>query len=278
MGKLFNSGALMPHRVDNIAWQFAASFETIDKKATTVSVTAYLNNNSGQRDKNITDFLPLVRHLVGRMAINAPAYLDSEDLVEAGVVGLIAAVDSYQPAMGATLKTFAYTKVKGAILDELRKASFISRGDHQKIKQLQDTYHKLQSKHNRPPTFDELRQHLDIGQEELARLMTVVRCQSFLSIDQTLGNSESHSSLNSLLACPKHENPGIALEKKELQNRLASAIGDLDEQERQVIVLYYYQDLLLKEISEILKVSASRVSHLHSQALYKLNQMLRSEE
>ena len=243
-----------------------------------MSVASYLNNDHGHRDKNIANFLPLVRQLVGRMAINAPAYLDSEDLIEAGIVGLIAAVDSYQPAMGAALKTYVYTKVKGAILDELRKAAFVSRGDHHKIKQLQNSYHKLQSEHNRPPTFDELRRHLDIDQEELARLLTVVRCQSFISIDQSLGNNGNDSNLNSLLVCPKYENPGIALERKELQNRLAAAIGKLDEQERQLIVLYYYQDLLLKEISEILAISPSRVSHLHSRALYKLNQMLGSEQ
>lgn len=233
-----------------------------------------------QREKHILSFIPLVRHLVGRIAINIPTFLDTEDLVESGVIGLITAIDTYQPSMGTCLKTFVYTKVRGAILDELRKVSFVSRGVHQKLKRLQEAYRALENENERPPSLYELGERLTMSQEEISELLTAYRCKVFFSIDKNVGNGngDKEAGLLSLLSSPSYDSPENIVEKKELEERLANAIEQLPTREKQLIVLYYYKNLLLKEISEILGISAARVSHLHSRALYQLNQMLTIKE
>ena len=230
-----------------------------------------------QREETILSFLPLVRHLVGKIAINIPSFLDSEDLVEVGIIGLIAAVDTYNPTKETSLKTYVYTKVKGAILDELRKVSFFSREFYQKLKRLKRTYEELQEKLQRTPSLDELAKEMDISQKVLGELLTALRSQVFLSIDQTFNSEKGNKAGNllSLLTCPKCETPEEIAENEELKEKLAEAIQKLPDRERKVVILYYFEDLLLQEISKVLKVSPARISHLHSRALYRLNHALK---
>lgn len=228
-----------------------------------------------QREKDITRFLPMVRHLVGKMAINLPSFVDSEDMVEAGVVGLIAAVDSYQPGRGTALSTHVYTRVKGAIIDEMRKFSCFSREFHQKLKDLQKIYKNLEENLQRPPSLDELAEAMGIGHQEIGELLTALRCRTVISLDSAMPNDETgEDGLLAMLSTPKQESPEDILERAELAERLADAIEQLPERERQIIVLYYYQGLLLQEIGEVLGVTPARISHLHTRALYQLNQLL----
>jgi RNA polymerase sigma factor for flagellar operon FliA len=231
-----------------------------------------------QREKDVLRFLPMVRHLVGKMAINLPSFFDTEDLVEAGVVGLIAAVDSYQPGYGTVLSTHVYTRVKGAIIDEIRKFSCFSREFHQKMKKLQENYKNLEENLQRSPSLDELVAVMGVSHEELGELLTALHSRVVLSLEQSMENDDGkEDGIIAMLSAPGQDMPQDALEREEMSERLAEAIAQLPERERQIIVLYYYQGLLLQEISEILGVTPARVSHLHTRALYQLNQMLSTE-
>ncbi|BBM85006.1 sigma-70 family RNA polymerase sigma factor [Candidatus Uabimicrobium amorphum] len=235
----------------------------------------YNQKQINDRDKTIENFLPLVRYVVGRMSINIPSFLDVEDFIEVGIIGLISAVDSYNPTLGSSLKTYAYTKIRGAILDELRKTSFFSRNFSDKLKLFRREYNELHEKYGYPPALEELSERLEMSYDEISELLVALRGITFLSIDQD-ANSEDNAFL-SILTNPRGDDPSKSAEKKELEEQLALAISKLPEREHQVVTLYYYQGLMLKEISEVLGVSPSRISHLHSRAIYQLNQYLRKE-
>lgn len=233
-------------------------------------VSAVYITNSDQREKDILRFLPLVKQLVGKIAVNVPSFVDQEDLVEAGIVGLIAAVDGYQSSRGAALKSYVYTRVKGAILDEIRKLSCFPKEFHQKIKKLEETFEKLKTALQRTPTLGELEEAMEIDSQELGELLTALRSRVVVSLGQ---DTEKKGSIESFLSFPG-KSPQELTEQEEMKERLANAISELPEREREVIVLYYYQEMLLQEIAEILEISPGRVSHLHSRALYTIKESI----
>lgn len=236
-----------------------------------VNASPYLSES--KREETILAFLPLVKSIVGRMAINLPSFVDCEDLVEVGIIGLISAVDSYQPGRGASLKSHVYARIKGAVLDELRKLCFFPREFYHKLKNLQSVYQTLSSRLNRPPSLDELREAIDVTDEELGELLSALRGQKLISLNN---HSDADSDgLAAMLECPKSNDPHQLAAADELKEKLAQALEELPARERQVLVLYYYQELLLKEISDLLDLSPARISQLHSRALYRLNQFLR---
>ena len=223
------------------------------------------------RDRLIVKYLPLVKYVLGKISIYLPRHLDEEDLVEAGIIGLIDASEKYDPLRQVKFKTYAIPRIRGAILDELRAQDWIPRSARKKASMLERAYNTLHDRWDREPTIDEMAEELGITAKETDKMLSDVSFASLLSLETTHNNSDAEgSTIGEALENPTSIDPADAYEFEEQKQLLARAVGELPEQERLVITLYYFEDLLLKEIGEIMGLSESRVSQLHSKAVFVL--------
>jgi len=228
-------------------------------------------DNELDRDKLIVKYLPLVKYVLGKVSIYLPQHLDEEDLIEAGIIGLIDAAEKFDRGRQVKFKTYAIPRIRGAILDELRSQDWIPRSARKKAHMLEDAYNVLRDRWDRDPTIDEMAEELGVTPKEVNKLLSDVSFASLLSLETSQDDREEGSStIGAGLTNPRAINPGDACELAEEKRRLADAIASLPDQERLVITLYYFEDLLLKEIGEIMGISESRVSQLHSKAIFML--------
>lgn len=223
------------------------------------------------RDQLILDHLALLHFVVGRMPFDIFGHVDRDDLLGWGMLGLIAAADSFDVRRGLKFTTYAYPRIRGAILDELRRLDFLPRGRREKLRDLDRVVRDLEQLNGMPPTPEEIAAALGIGTDEVDEIMHSARVAGCVSLAE--GPSEE---LIQLLSDPKSEDPVGSAEWQEMKALLVRAIANLPEQEQTVVTLYYGEELLLKEIGEIMGVTESRVSQIHSRALYRLNRDLRS--
>lgn len=221
---------------------------------------------SAERDALVLEHIPLLKHLVGRMGFDIPGGMDRDDLYGIGMLGLLAAADAWEPERGLKFSTFAYTKIRGAILDELRKDDFLPRGRREKVRELDATVERLEHESGAPPTPEEIAEAMGTSLDDVDEVLVSAASASQVSLDD--GPSEA---LRGLLSGPSIEDPVESAEWNEMKGLLVEAIAELPEQEKTVITLYYGEELLLKEIGEVLSVTESRVSQIHSRALYRLN-------
>ena len=222
------------------------------------------------RDELILDHVPLLHHIVGRMSWDMPGSVDREDLLGFGMLGLIAAADSWEPERGLRFSTYAYPRIRGAILDELRRMDFLPRGRREKVRSVDRAIATLEQRQGVPPAPGEIAEFLGIDEIEVDEILHSARVAGTVSLDD--GPSDD---LASLLSDPASEDPEGSAEWKEMKALLTRAIGGLPESERTVVTLYYGEELLLRDIGEILGVTESRVSQIHSRALYLLNRDLK---
>ena len=219
----------------------------------------------------IRDNLYLVDILVGRMVTQVPSFMNKDDMRSAGMLGLIDAANKFDPSKNILFKTFAEYRIRGAILDEMRKLDWFSRSLREKQSNLSRTMTKLERKLGRTPEEDEMAQAMEISLEEYQQVLGEVSHLGCVSLNETLDNSEDGVSfLESLVDKRSDLSPASRLENKELTKIMASILQELSEKERLVISLYYYEELTQKEIADVLEVSEGRISQLHSQALLKL--------
>ncbi|MBP7051114.1 MAG: FliA/WhiG family RNA polymerase sigma factor [Phycisphaerae bacterium] len=222
-------------------------------------------------DDQIVQLLPMVRKIARRAVSYIKPPLSFEDLVSAGTVGLLKAARDFDATHQAEFKTYAYIRIKGAVLDELRKASMLPSGVTRQIRAAREMCRQIAQQTGSPPTDDELARRLDISVEEVCGLFESARAQHFVSID-TLEQDES--ALGSVLASTDTVGPDGQLEKGELIEQLTKAMQELDERRLQILVLYYQQHLTMKQIAEVLEITESRVSQLHASALFSLSTRL----
>jgi RNA polymerase sigma factor for flagellar operon FliA len=222
------------------------------------------------RERLILEHLALLHHVVGRMALDVPGRIQRDDLFGWGMRGLIEAADSFDPGRGLQFSTHAFPRIRGAILDELRRLDFLPRGRRERLRELERAVAELEQRHGAPPAPEELAAHLGTTIDEVDEVLHSARVASWASLDG--GPSEE---FGALLGDPRSEDPVGSAEWNEMKSLLVRAIGALPEPERSVITLYYAEELLLKEIGEILGVTESRVSQIHSRALYRLNRELK---
>lgn len=220
------------------------------------------------RDKLILEHIPLLRHVVGRMSL--PTSILREDVEGYAMIGLIAAADSFDEARGLKFSTYAFPKIRGAVLDELRRMDFLPRGRRERLRTLEDAVDEFEQAHGVAPTPEELAEKLGTGLEEVDEILHSARSavESSLELETTSG------SLGTLLVDPKSDDPVGSAQWNEMKSLLIAAISALPDPDRTVITLYYGEDLLLRDISEVLGVTESRVSQIHSRALYRLNRDL----
>lgn len=238
------------------------------------ALRTYSNNGKAyQAEELVKQYLPLVSRIANRVASYLRPPLSFEDLVSAGTLGLIKAARDYDAVHGAAFKTYAYIRIKGAILDELRRASVIPPNATRQVKQVVEVSRKITEQTGQPPTDQELADKLGIDLDRLYQLMDHARAQYFLSIDS--GEPEGPA-LSESIAAPGDTRPDVSLEREELIERLTKAIMQLDEKRRQIVILYYQQHMTMRQIAEVLGITESRVSQLHASALFTLSVVLRA--
>jgi RNA polymerase sigma factor for flagellar operon FliA len=228
--------------------------------------------DGGLRDQLIMDYSPLIRFVAQRIASRLPSNIDIEDLISSGVIGLMDAIEKYDPSRDNKFKTYAEFRIRGAILDELRSQDWVPRSVRDKAKRLDRTSQDLEQKFGRKPTDEELSQALGMAMEEFFDMNAKVRGVQLLSIDDfggTNGNSERRSLLDSL-ENPNSKNPFTHLRNEAARDILRKHIDELPEKQKLVLQLYYFEELNLKEIGKIMEVTESRVSQLHTQAIERL--------
>lgn len=230
---------------------------------------------SQQKDKLIMEYAPMIKYIAQKIAVRLPSNIELDDLISSGVIGLMDAIDKYDPTRDNKFKTYAEFRVRGAILDELRAQDWVPRSVRDKSKLLDRTYAALEQSLGRSATDEEVAHELKMSMDEFYDLINQVRPVSLLSIDDsnTFSNVDKKSILN-VLDVSKSNNPLSQLNLKKVKEIVALAIEELPEKQRLVLSLYYYEDLNLKEIGKVLDVTESRVSQLHAQAVSRLRAKL----
>tara|TARA_Y100001934_G_scaffold230243_1_gene277714 strand:- start:612 stop:1370 length:759 start_codon:yes stop_codon:yes gene_type:complete len=228
------------------------------------------------REAVIKEYSPMIKYVANRIAMRLPPHIEIDDLVSVGVLGLIDAIDKYDASRGAKFKTYAEFRVRGAILDELRSMDWVPRSVRQKASALETVIQKLQNKLGRPPEDDEVANELGMSMGELFNTMNETKSMPILSLED-LGIAKESGEQQSLLDClaGKGDDPQTSLRLNELKGIIAKAIDVLPEKERLMISLYYYEELTMKEIGEVLGITESRVSQIHSKAVYRLRSKLK---
>ena len=224
------------------------------------------------REKIIIEYAPLVKLVAGRLSMYLGYNVEYEDLVSYGIFGLIDAIDKYDFNKNVKFETYASLRIRGAILDQIRKMDWIPRSVRQKQKKIDMTMSKLEAEYGRPATDEEIAKELDIIVDELdtwngqTKISNIISLEDFIEQGSEIRMDASHNS--------QFEQPEKIVEKSELALMLEKALDELTEKEKSVVLFYYYEDLSLKEISKVLGVSESRVSQLHTKAIQKMKKHL----
>ena len=226
------------------------------------------NQNSAIREKIIIEYAPLVKLVAGRLSMYLGYNVEYEDLVSYGIFGLIDAIDKYDYTKAVKFETYASLRIRGAILDQIRKMDWIPRTIRQRQKQIDAVMRQIESTKGRVATDEEIAIGLGITGEEYSEWQSKMKITSVVSLNEFL---EQGSEVPNTPSGSRHFiMPEEAVEQEELKVMLVEALTLLTEKERRVIELYYYEDLTLKEISHVLEVTESRVSQLHTKALQKM--------
>lgn len=224
------------------------------------------------REKIIIEYAGLVKLVAGRLSMYLGYNVDYDDLVGYGIFGLIDAIDKYDYTKGYKFETYASLRIRGAILDQIRKMDWIPRSIRQKQKKLENAYKILETKYGREINDEEIAQELDISVEELENWQNQTQITNIISLDEFL--EQGSESKNEQYFATTFDQPDKIVEREELKEILIKALDTLTEKEKKVITLYYFEELTLKEISKILDVSESRISQLHTKALQKMKKIL----
>jgi len=229
------------------------------------------------RENLILHSLPLVKAIVERLAARLPSHLDPDDLSSAGIIGIMDALDRYDPSRGASFKTYASFRIQGAILDELRSMDWKPRSVRDKEKKLEQAYHQLEQSLKRRPTDSEIAEYLDISIDKFYNMLQETQKQPLLQLDEFMADGLNRETVPSLSTLAEGGPSFIdQLIDKEVKEKLVEAIDSLPEKERLSVTLYYYEGLTMKEIGKVLEVSESRISQIHSSALLHLRTYLQS--
>ncbi len=229
------------------------------------------------RDRLILTYAPLVKFVAGRISSGLPAHVDENDLVSYGLLGLIGAIERYDPDCDVKFETYAIARIKGSIIDELRSMDWVPRSVRARARQIERAIAQLEAQLHRAPTDEEIAAKLGISEEELNESLSDISRSSIAALDElwTLASgSGDQVALIDTIEDVQGPEPQAALDETETREALAEAIAALPERERIVVTLYYYEELTLREIGEVLGVTESRVSQLHTKAILRLRARL----
>lgn len=230
------------------------------------------------RDDFIRQYMPLVKYVAGKVSIGMPSSVEWEDLVSFGQFGLLDAIEKYDPAKGVKFKTYAVTRIRGAIFDELRQIDWVPRSVRQKSREIEGAINSVEARLGRTASDSEVATELGMSEEEYHRAVMKVSGTSIMSLDETWKNGDDYGSITigDSIESPESMNPDKIVEQEEVKNIVLQALNELPDREKKVVVLYYFQDLTFKEIGQALEVSESRISQLHTKAILRLRAKLTS--
>ena len=228
------------------------------------------------REQLVVVYSPLVKYLAGRVGAKLPSHVESADLISYGLVGLIESIERFDPGRGTKFRTFAASRIRGAILDELRKLDWVPRSVRTKARQLEKVHATLEAELQRVPTEEEVVVRLGVSLKALRARLTDVANSSILALDDRWSISDSGTDASTLLdslADSDPDDPLVEIDVDERADRLVSAIAELPARERLVVGLYYYENLRLREVGEVLDLTESRASQIHTKALMGLRSL-----
>jgi RNA polymerase sigma factor, FliA/WhiG family/RNA polymerase sigma factor, sigma-70 family len=228
------------------------------------------------RDKFIRQYMPLVKYVAGKISVGMPNSVEFDDLVGFGQFGLLDAIEKYDPEKNVKFKTYAVTRIRGAIFDELRQIDWVPRSVRQKSREIEDTINSLEARLGRTAGDSEIADALGMSEDDYHRTIMKVSGTSVLSLNDVWynGDDSGNMSIGDSIESPSSMNPDSIVEREEIKKVIIQAINELPEKEKMVIVLYYHEDLTFKEIGQVLNVSESRISQLHTKANLRLRAKL----
>jgi RNA polymerase sigma factor for flagellar operon FliA len=234
------------------------------------------NADINLRDILVRQYAPLVKYVAGKVAIGMPQNIEFDDLVGYGTFGLLDAIEKYDPSKNVKFKTYAVTRIRGAIYDELRSIDWVPRSVRQRAKEVEDAIGYLENRLGRNPTDKEIADALGMSIEEFNTLLLKLSSTTLVSINDSyfMGDDSDKVSIAETIESPSALKPDVIVEKEEVKKLIISTIEKLPDKEKKVLILYYYEDLTLKEIGEVLEVTESRVSQLHTKAIMRLKHHL----
>jgi RNA polymerase sigma factor FliA len=239
-----------------------------------------LSDDNRARERLVVAYAPLVKYVAGRMSSGLPAHVEEADLISYGLIGLINAIERFDLAREIKFETYAIPRIRGAIIDELRSLDWVPRSVRARAREIERANAKLEHKLQRAPTDEEMSADLGITVEEFQESLVQISNSTIAALDELWSVSDSSGDSVSLLDTlhdPDAPNPEQVVDATELKDRVADAIARLPEREKLVVALYYYENLTLREIGEVLGVTESRVSQLHTKAVLRLRSRLQSE-
>jgi RNA polymerase sigma factor FliA len=231
------------------------------------------------KEQIVLEHTPLIRYIVNRIAVRLPSHIDLDDLHNTGVIGLMDAIEKYDPEKNCKFKTYAEFRIKGAILDQLRSLDWVPRSVRQKSRRLERAYGEVEQRLGRTASEEEVADSLGLQLEKFHELLNQVRGISLVNLEEIRGtNAEGDraGTFADIVEDVNSENPFASLKLTETKQVIAETIASLPEKERLVISLYYYEDLNMKEIGQILGITESRVCQIHTKSVLRLRAKLKS--
>lgn len=230
------------------------------------------------RDDFIRQYMPLVKYVAGKVSIGMPGSVEWEDLVSFGQFGLLDAIEKYDPSKGVKFKTYAVTRIRGAIFDELRQMDWVPRSVRQKAREIEGAINSVEAKLGRTASDGEVAGELGISEDEYHHVLMKVSGTSVMSLDEAWRGTDDYGgmSIGDSIESPESMNPDKIVEQEEIKRLLIQAMSELPAREKKVIALYYFEDLTFKEIGQAMEVSESRISQLHTKAILRLKAKLTS--
>lgn len=244
-------------------------------KTYTAAWRAYGETSAPSEEESLKQHMPLVRSVVDRMRASLPSHIDVEDLYSVGLLGLIQAQRRFDPTHGITFASYATMRIRGAVLDELRRVDWMSRSLRVKAKKVAEVIASIEQKLGRPATESEVAEELGISTEEYSELLDEIRPVSYVELDALAGEDED-ASLHEVVADERSPDPAQLALKQELIQLVVERLHKLPEMQRKILAMYYFENLRLAEIARVFGVTESRICQIHTQAVLSLKTFIRS--
>jgi RNA polymerase sigma factor for flagellar operon FliA len=240
----------------------------------------YSRGGPGSQPENslVEEYLPLVKTVVGRLAMTLPSHVNSDDLYSAGLVGLLHAMRRFNPENGASFETYARSRIRGAVFDELRRLDWVPRSVHEKAKKIEKKMQELMQRAGSIPSNAQMAKAMNMSLEDYEELLEEIRPTTYVCLDSVQGSDGDGGSVYDVIGDDSQTNPEQWASVRELARLIERRLHELPEMQRKVLALYYFEDMRLREIAEAFGVTESRICQIHSQAILAIKALLRKDD